>query len=334
MNSCLLKSLRRARFRRQHFPCRQFCSSRLHRCGAGPYHRNHRGTTLVELIVALPIAAIIGLVAMSLLLDTHRLARRLSSTTEIARELRQAGAVLASEIRPLSSSDIVAWTDTSLDVQALAGSGVVCASPASNIIDMLPLNGSDALRTSWFATPQSGDRVYSVGTDSAIVPVDGNWQSDVLSSSSSSATSTCVGKPLLALSSTPGNVVRLTVAGAMSARPPAGSPIRIMRRTRYSLYKASDGLWYLGRKTFNGLTWTTIQPVSGPFDKPSLNGLLIQVRDSASNVLPTGSLTSPRSIALMLRGSSQWLKAANKAGAIDSVLMHVTLRGQMTVSLP
>ncbi|MEO7997959.1 MAG: hypothetical protein ABI852_10970 [Gemmatimonadaceae bacterium] len=293
-----------------------------------------RGATLVELIVALPIAAVVGLVAMSLLLDTNKLARRLNSTTEIARELRQAAAVLASEIRPLSATDIVAWTDTSLDMQALAGSGVACAAPASNIIDMLPLNGTDALRTSWFATPQAGDRVYTVGTDSAMVPVDGNWQSSVLSASSSAAASNCVGQPLLTMSSTPGTVVRLTLASAIPMKPSVGSSVRIMRRTRYSLYKASDGLWYLGRKTFNGLVWTTIQPVSGPFDKPVLKGLLIQVRDSASNVLPPGSLTSPRSIALTLHGSSPWLRAPGKPGAIDSVLMHVTLRGQMTVSVP
>ncbi|MEO7360252.1 MAG: hypothetical protein ABI120_07980, partial [Gemmatimonadaceae bacterium] len=174
------------------------------------------GTTLVELMVALPIAAIIGLVAMSLLLDTHKLARRLNSSTEIARELRQAAAVLASEIRPLSAADIIAWTDTSLDMQALAGSGVACAIPSSTGIDMLPLNGSDALRTSWFATPQAGDRVYSVGRDSMIVPTDGRWQSDVLTASASSTSSTCLGQPLLALGAGGISVVRLTLATAMS----------------------------------------------------------------------------------------------------------------------
>lgn len=293
-----------------------------------------RGTTLVELLVALPIGAMVGLVAISLLLDTHKLARQLNSTTEIARELRQAAAVLASEIRPLSSADIVAWTDTSLDMQALAGSGVTCAVPASNVIDLLPLNGTDALRTSWFAAPQAGDRVYSVGADSAMVPTDRNWQSDVLSGSSSPATSSCAGQPLLGLSSSSGTVVRLTLANAMSAKPSVGSPVRITRRTRYSLYRASDGLWYMGRKTFNGLAWTTIQPVAGPFDKPLLHGLLIQVRDSASTVLAAGSTMAPRSIALTLHGSSPWLSAPGSPGATDSVLMHVTLRGQMTVSAP
>lgn len=296
--------------------------------------RARSGTTLIELIVALPLAALIGLVAISLLLDTQKLARRLNASTEIGRELRQAASVLASEIRPLSAPDIIAWTDTSLDVQALAGSGVACALPSPSVIDILPLNGTDVLRTSWFATPQAGDRVFSVSRDSLMVPADGRWQSDVLSASSSSTASSCVGQPLLTLGAGGTSVVRLTLASAMSSQPSIGSPIRIMRRTRYSLYRASDGLWYMGRKTFNGVAWTTIQPVSGPFDRPLLRGLFIQVRDSANNVLLPTSTVTPRSIALAMHGSSQWMRAVGTPGARDSLLMHVTLRGQMAVGAP
>lgn len=297
--------------------------------------RRRRGSTLVELIVALPIAAMIGTVAMALLLDTHKLARRLDSTTEIARELRQAGAVLASEIRPLAASDVIAWTDSSLDFHSLAGSGIVCATPAANIIDLLPPNGADALRTSWFASPQSGDDVYSVGADSAIVPHDGSWRASSLANSSTSGSSLCTSRPLMMLgSNNTSNVIRLTLASGLATRPTLGSPIRITRRTRYSLYKASDALWYLGRKTYNGLAWTTIQPVAGPLDNPVQRGLRIQVRDSASNVLPTGSPRTPRSIALTLRGSSLWLRSVGQPGVRDSVLLHLALRGQMTLSVP
>ncbi|MEP6835343.1 MAG: hypothetical protein ABJB74_18305 [Gemmatimonas sp.] len=294
-----------------------------------------RGNTLVELIVALPIAAMISTVAVALLLDTQKLARRLDSSTEIARELRQAGAVLTSEIRPLSAGDVVAWTDTSLDFHGLAGSGIVCATPAANIIDLLPLNGSDALRTSWFAAPQNGDDVYTVSADSAIVPHDGNWRVSSLAAYATAGSSQCTTRTLMSLGlSSTSNVVRLTLSAGLATRASVGSPVRIARRTRYSLYKASDALWYLGRKTFNGIVWTTIQPVAGPFDKPIEHGLLIQVRDSANNVLPAGSPRTPRSVALMLRGSSPWLRAAGQPGARDSMLVHVALRGQMSVSVP
>ncbi|MEO7359822.1 MAG: hypothetical protein ABI120_05800 [Gemmatimonadaceae bacterium] len=299
------------------------------------HHPTRTGSTLVELIVALPIAAMIGVVAVTLLLDTHKLARRLDSSTEIARELRQAGAVLVSEIRPLSASDVIAWTDTSFEFHGLAGSGIVCATPAANIIELLPLSGADALRTSWFAAPQSGDLVFSVATDSAMVPHDGNWRASPLVAYSTSASSQCSVGPLMTLgAASTSNVIRLTLAVPLATRPSLGSPVRITRRARYSLYKASDARWYLGRKTYNGVAWATIQPVAGPLDKPIQRGLLIQVRDSANNVLPSGSPRTPHSIALMLRGSSAWLRLTGKPGALDSVVLHVALRGQMTEHVP
>jgi len=299
------------------------------------HHAIRTGSTLLELIVALPIAALIGVVAVALLLETHKLARRLDSSTEIARELRQAGAVLVSEIRPLSASDVIAWTDTSLDIHGLAGSGIVCATPAANTIELLPLTGTDALRTSWFAAPQAGDAVFSVTNDSAMVPHDSNWRASSLVAYSTSGSSQCTVRPLMTLgAASTSNVIRLTLSAALATRPPLGSPLRISRRTRYSLYKASDARWYLGRKTYNGVAWATIQPVAGPLDKPIQRGLLIQVRDSANNVLPSGSPRTPHSIALLLRGSSAWLRLAGKPGAFDSVVLHVALRGQMTVSVP
>ena len=293
------------------------------------------GSTLMELTVALPIAALLGMVAVALLLNTHKLARRLDSTTEIARELRQASAVLVSEIRPLSARDVLAWTDTSLEINGVAGSGIVCATPAANIIELLPHTGNDALRTSWFAAPQAGDLVHSVANDSAMVPHDGKWRASSLLTYTTSASSQCTVRPLMTLgAASADHVVRLTLASALATRPSLGSPVRITRRTRYSLYKASDARWYLGRKTYNGITWATIQPVAGPLDKPVQRGLLIQVRDSASNKLPPGSVRTPHSIALMLRSSSAWVRVGGQPGARDSVVLAVALRGQMTMSVP
>lgn len=288
-----------------------------------------RGTTLVELIVALPIGAIIGTIAVAMLLDTHKVTRRLSSSTQIGRELRQAAAVLASEIRPLAASDVVAWTDTSIEINSLVGSGIACATSGASSIDMLPLHGADVMRTSWFATPQSGDQVFLQGADSSIAPQDAGWRMSSLHSATTTASSGCSASPHMALSTSSSNPVRLTMNSPLAVTPAAGSLVRIARRARYSLYRASDGLWYLGRKSFNAAAWTTIQPVAGPFDKPQLDGLLIQVRDSANNVMISAATSTPRSVALELHGSSVWKRTTTSPGAQDSVLMHVTLRGQM-----
>lgn len=290
---------------------------------------DRKGTTLLELIVALPIGAIIGAIAISLLLDTHKLSRRLDSSTQIGRELRQAAQVLASEIRPLAATDLVAWTDTSIEANGLIGSGVVCAVPGSSTVDLLPLNGTDAIRTSWFATPQSGDMVFTQGADSSVTAADVPWRASSLHSTATSASSSCTTSPHMLLGTSVGNPVRLRINGSFGAPPALGSLVRIARRARHSLYRASDGMWYLGRKSFNGTSWSTIQPVAGPFDKPSQLGLRIEVRDSVNTVTVPAGPATPRSVALVLHGSSAWKKSATSAGVRDSVLMHITLRGQM-----
>ena len=291
--------------------------------------RQRNGHSLVELIVALPIAAILSTVAMSLLLDAHRLARRLQSSTEIARELRQATAVLASEIRPLSATDVISWSDTSLEVQAMVGSGVVCAFTSPNVIDMLPLTGNDVLRTSWFATPQGGDNVWTIAPDTMPMPASERWAMSTMKMESSVAASLCTSRKLFAEGNAAATrVIRLTLSGTPTISPRTGTLVRITRRARYSLYKASDGLWYLGRKSLNPSGWTTIQPVAGPLDTPARKGLVVQMRDSADNIFNFGIARTPRGVALKLRAATQWQKAGAKPGVVDSVLVHITLRGQ------
>ena len=50
--------------------------------------------------------------------------------------------------------------------------------------------------------------------------------------------------------------------------------LRVTRPMRFSFYRASDGHWYLGLRTWNSLSseFNAIQPVSGPFGPPSGGG--------------------------------------------------------------
>lgn len=287
------------------------------------------GSTIVELIVALPVAAILGAIAVGLVLDTQRLAQRLQSTTEIARELRQASAVLSAEIRPLSANDVIAWTDTSLEIHALVGSGVICAVPSASAIDLMPLGGSDVLRASWFATPQAGDNVWTMDSDTTLMPVPVQWTMSTLHSVAPTTTSPCATRALLTRGSSVSNrPVHLTLVAAPATPARAGSLLRITQRTRYSLYRASDGQWYLGRRSLTASGWSTIQPVAGPLDTPGHQGLLVQMRDSAGTAFAFGAPRTAQSMALKLRAVSNWLRPTSKPGVVDSVLLHVALRGQ------
>ncbi|HEX9218918.1 MAG TPA: hypothetical protein VF858_00385, partial [Gemmatimonadaceae bacterium] len=75
-----------------------------------------------------------------------------------------------------------------------------------------------------------------------------------------------------------------------------GVPIRFVRRGRYSLYRASDGDWYLGYRRCNALgpsVCGAIQPLSGPYRGYSSNrdatGLLFEYFDSQGERLSAGS---------------------------------------------
>jgi type II secretory pathway pseudopilin PulG len=290
--------------------------------------KQKRGNTLVELLVALPLAGLLGAIAIAQILNVNALARRLNSSTEISRELRHAGEILASELRPLAGADLIAWSDTAIEFHGMVGSGVVCATPFPNAIELLPLHGDDALRTTWFATPQAGDDVWTIPTDTMPMPQAESWQASSLQSTASVATSPCTILPLLTngLSAT-GAVQRITVTANLPHKPQAGTLLRISRRTRYSLYKASDGLWYLGRKSLGNTGWTTSQPVAGPLLSATNVGLRVLVRDSVESPIAFGNSRTPHSIGITLHSSSRWTRPTSQAGIADSLHLNITLRG-------
>jgi hypothetical protein len=58
--------------------------------------------------------------------------------------------------------------------------------------------------------------------------------------------------------------------------------VRVTRPWRYSLYRASDGRWYVGAREWSPalLRFNTIQPVAGPLMSAAAGGLRFHYRDS------------------------------------------------------
>ena len=67
-----------------------------------------------------------------------------------------------------------------------------------------------------------------------------------------------------------------------------GTPVRVLRRTRYALYRSGDGLWYLGRRNRDAVGWTVIQPVVGPLLGAAARGVTFTVTDGAASALASG----------------------------------------------
>jgi hypothetical protein len=82
---------------------------------------------------------------------------------------------------------------------------------------------------------------------------------------------------------------------------PPGAPLRFFRRTRLSLYRASDSRWYLGTRHWNAATqsFNAVQPVAGPLSPyshdPGRTGLGFVYRDA--NNVELAMPVDPRSVA-------------------------------------
>jgi hypothetical protein len=255
--------------------------------------------TLAEVIVSLTVGAILILLISSVAVRQQRFASGMSDLLATSAAVRDAAAILPVDLRSVdpAQGDIPAGEarDTSIQFRSTVATAVVCDTIAGSLILAPSAMGAPAF-TSTLLSPQANDTAWFIVVDSTET-----WEAHVISSVGSSGGGQCAsGGPVLtgsALTSARLSL-RLTPAVASSA---IGLPLRITRPLRYSLYKSSDGLWYLGQRDWNSSTQklNTIQPVSGPLLPPgSLPGMSLSYADSNGVAIPSGSSNS-RGIASM-----------------------------------
>jgi hypothetical protein len=284
------------------------------------------------LLVAMTILGIaLGLVA-SASANQQRLFADLSDDAALDAQVREAAAALPVELRSASSSggDIREARDTSLEIRGTIASAVVCDTTKGALV-FAPAIGGAGTRASILSAPVVGDTAWLWS------PVEGTpWHPYVISKVGSVAGAACApAGPTLAAAEL--GVSRVTITVTPSPVSPIGVPVRVTRPLRYSLYRASDGLWYLGEKDWNTASakFNTIQPVAGPFLTASQGGLAFSYRDSGGGVLAT-PVAGTAAIALVrmdIRGQTQAamreLKLANASiRRRDSANVAVLLRNR------
>jgi hypothetical protein len=192
------------------------------------------------------------------------------------------------------SDTVRLMSDSAVEVFSTIGSSVACTTLGVADIGLAPPAISGIGATSWITEPDSGDfaLIYRSATGSP-----GNWERYRIKSVGTRVTSVAcpsMSGPSSGFSSSSSSYV-LT----LSAPPPAiraGSPVRFLRRSRYSLYRSSDGKWYLGYRRCNALgpsVCGSIQPLSGyykPYSSDTAKtGLLFRYFDAAGAQLSSGS---------------------------------------------
>lgn len=278
--------------------------------------RRRTGSSLVELLAALPLMAIATGIAMLLLVRSASDHRLTANGQRTVRELRQARHLLNAEIAPLAGRDVIAWRDSLLSLRVHQGVAQLCGTSGTTLEvaaapgDLAPVwmdgvRAGDLIR--WWHTPDTPDAPAT--EDSAVVA----------DAPSRLAVGPCGAAPRE-------RRWRVTLT-ASAANGWTGSPVVVRREVQYVHYR-SGGQWWLGRRTRDLSGWDVVQPVFGPLDTPARGGMRIGAH-SASGI----ATSTPDSVALLTFGLRVPVPAfaqrdsSRVTHVADSTRVEIALRG-------
>jgi len=294
------------------------------------------GVTLAELLVAISLTGIVLALVSALAFRQQRFYAGAFARLALAGELRETAALLPVELRGIATSagDIRGGEarDTSLEFRATIASAIVCDVIGGRVV-LPPPAPAGTTFAALLATPQANDTAWVLMT----VDTTEVWQPRRITAVTSMSGGSCTGG---APPVSGGSLTSPRVALGLDTLDPtirAGVPLRITRPERYSVYRASDGAWYLGQRDWNPTTmrFNTIQPVTGAFLAPASGGLRFRYADSSGADLPSGTMNT-RSIALItiaLRAETRRaVEALNGGGGLrpraDSLVIAVRPRNR------
>ncbi len=243
-------------------------------------HARRAGFTLVEILIGAVISSIVGVATLTLTVHHERLARALDRILITRRAIREATDALRYDLRALSPrrQDIYDMGETFVDFRLATGFSVACAVDSTRMLVSIPARSPAAPSlTSWIVAPDAGDTVM------ALLPAadaDSTTWSNATLNSAPGRGRACPPEFADAGDSTSSLVLRLTTP--LPNRGGVGAAIRLFRRARYELYRASDGAWYLGFQDCLATRATPcaiIQPVAGPY---TARGIQFRFFDAAA----------------------------------------------------
>ena len=217
---------------------------------------SRRGTSLVELVIALALAGVVLAAATASLLRQQRGARWVGALGGTESQMRPLAQLLPAELSLLDATagDLVPGevNDSSMQLRAVVASSLACDT-AIGVVTLLPDAAAGVAIAGIARAPVASDSLWFYPNDSI------GWQARrVVGVGRASAS--CSMPPASA-----GGAYRLGID--RPADVPGGTPDRVTRHERYSIYKASDGRWYLGVRTWSAAAsaFSATQPIAGPF---------------------------------------------------------------------
>lgn len=253
----------------------------------GPTPTNPRGFTLLEMVVVLVLSAIVLGIVTAI---GNRLQHQLHDTTqriEIAEELSTASAILPLELRSLAPADGDVRggeaRDSSLEMRSTVAAAVACGGAPGALL-VAPFRLAGGRHAAW--SVQAGDTLWLLTSSDSTE----RWRALPIHDIHP-ARASCPALTGDAASSVfdLGSLVTIEVSDSTAAVP--GTPLRVTRPIRYSIYRGSDGLWYLGVRSWSAATaqFNGIQPLSGPYTPPGPTGSHIEYFDVDGDRVSSGA---------------------------------------------
>jgi prepilin-type N-terminal cleavage/methylation domain-containing protein len=279
--------------------------------------RNHRGYTLVELLVVMVIMVTVTGGILKLLNTSQRLSRAQAERVDLQSNVRIASIVVPGELRELNNVsgvavlpspqvDILSMQPTSIRYRAMRGIGYVCAGAT---VTQIRLSDFSGYRT----TVPVRDAAYIFVDGDENTGDDDGW---VPAAITGVAADNSCGEP----------TVTLTVpGGALVTVPPVGTPVRTYEVMELSLY-ADAGKSWLGARSVSANELSP-RPLLGPLNDG--DGLSLSYLNSAGGNAAIAS--DVKSIVLTVRGvTSQQISTgggnAHSGYVRDSLVSQVSLR--------
>ena len=278
------------------------------------------GLTLVDLCIALTLGSIALCTITVIGARQQRLHFALAQRLAGARQLRHAAEILPIDLRALDANegDIVAGEarDSSIQIRATVAGGVICAVTGAEVA-LVPADARKGELYTALSSPRVGDTLWALAdADSSQ-----RWiAAGIVSSRTAAGRCAATGSAFVAPAEALAPSVVLSLSRDVDALGiHAGSPVRVTRLARYSIYRASDGGWYLGfRDAAPAGGFDVIQPVSGPY--PSRTSLRFRYRGDGGTPLTLPIDDTRRVLAVEIAIAA----LAGDVGAAAAGLPHAT----------
>jgi prepilin-type N-terminal cleavage/methylation domain-containing protein len=308
--------------------------------------RVRAGFTLVELLISMVVLGLVASSIVTVVIRQQRFYRSTEALMETRSQLRQMAAVLPMDLRAVSGAgnDISFLSDSAIEFRSTFGGAVICTTASTSTLVVPPRNTAKNLRlTSWTRTPVVGDSIALYDNGPTTLATDDRWTYHQITAVATVAGDVATGCPSSSRLVQAADMVttnpayRFTFTPVRTAAVVQGAPVRLYRRVRYSLYRAADGLSYLGyRDCVPGRTpvCSVVQPIGGPYRAyaaPATNqsGVQFVYSDSLGN--PTTIGRNVARIGVVLRGqtTAQLQMATGQIGRMeDSLSIEIAIRNR------